>query len=338
MGVQYKCDNCGKRLKSVWKECPDCRQPVQQRIPMTIGTIGHVGHGKTALTSAITNYCENKFGDGIWSDDGNDIAPDIRHLEYRSSKRIYTHVDYRDHGEYVRHMIKGKDRMDGAILVVSARDAVMPQTIEHVMLVGKTGTSSLIVFLNKIDLLDYPGQADLVEKEIREILNSGGYDDNNIPFIRGSALKAVKDLRDKKETKDASCIEKLLNAMDNFFCDPCGKTDDLDAMNIDDVFDIEKHENAPQKKFKAIIYCLSKNENGRQYPVKNGERLDFYFDKSAVSCTVNMLNENNIEIHPGTYAQIICSLENPAIIKPYLPFSIRDDSKTIAFGQVLAEK
>jgi len=337
MGMQYKCVKCGKQLKSIWNECPDCKNPVQSRIPMTIGTIGQIGHGKTTLTAAIANYCENKFGDGVWSDDESASGDvDVRYIEYRSAKRTYTHIEYREHGEYIRYMIKGKDRMDGAVLVVSARDSVMPQTVEHAALAKKTGTSSIIVFLNKIDLLDYPGQADLVEKEIREILNANGYPGDDIPVIRGSAVKALKDLRDKKETKNTACIEKIVNAIDSYFQDPSRILAESGIINIDDVFDIENQESISNG-FKGIMYCLSRNEGGRQAPFKDGERVNFNIADTDVTGVINVLNANSkdAQIMPGEYAEIKCSMETPISVKKYLPFTVQEGKKTTAFGQIL---
>ena len=168
---------------------------------MNVGTIGHVDHGKTTLSAAITAYCAKKYGDKVLKYDEIDNAPEekargitinTRHLEYQSDKRHYAHIDCPGHADYIKNMITGAAQMDGAILVVSAPDSVMPQTREHILLARQVGVPKMIVFLNKIDLLDDPDLLELVEEEVRDVLESYGFP-RDTPIVKGSAFKALAD-------------------------------------------------------------------------------------------------------------------------------------------------
>jgi len=211
---------------------------------MNVGTIGHIDHGKTTLSAAITMYCGRKFGDKIMKYDDIDNAPEekargitinTRHLEYQSTKRHYAHIDCPGHADYIKNMITGAAQMDGAILVVSAPDSVMPQTREHVLLARQVGVPAIIVFLNKIDLLDDPELVELVEQEVRDLLNFQKFPGDEIPIIKGSAFKAMTEPDNAEATK---CLEELLDAMDNYFKDPERVTDKPFLMPIEDVFSI----------------------------------------------------------------------------------------------------
>ena len=210
---------------------------------MNVGTIGHVDHGKTTLSAAITMYCAKKFGDKQLKYDEIDNAPEekargitinTRHLEYQSDKRHYAHIDCPGHADYVKNMITGAAQMDGAVLVVSAPDSVMPQTREHILLARQVGVPKIIVFLNKVDLLDDPDLMELVEEEVRDVLESYGFP-RDTPIIKGSAFKA---LQDGASAEDTAPIQELLDQMDTYFDDPV-RDDQLPfLMPIEDVFTI----------------------------------------------------------------------------------------------------
>ena len=210
---------------------------------MNVGTIGHVDHGKTTLSAAITSYCAKKFGDKQLKYDEIDNAPEekargitinTRHLEYQSDKRHYAHIDCPGHADYVKNMITGAAQMDGAILVVSAPDSVMPQTREHILLARQVGVPKIIVFLNKVDLLDDPDLMELVEEEVRDVLESYGFP-RDTPIIKGSAFKA---LQDSASAEDTAPIQELLDTMDSYFEDPVRDEQLPFLMPIEDVFTI----------------------------------------------------------------------------------------------------
>ncbi len=211
---------------------------------MNVGTIGHVDHGKTTLSAAITMHCAKKFGDKVMKYDEIDNAPEekargitinTRHLEYQSEKRHYAHIDCPGHADYIKNMITGAAQMDGSILVVSAPDSVMPQTREHILLARQVGVPSIIVFLNKVDLVDDPELLELVEEEVRDVLNQYKFPGDKTPIIKGSAFKAMSEPDNPEATK---CIDDLLAAMDTFFPDPERDADKPFLMPIEDVFTI----------------------------------------------------------------------------------------------------
>ncbi len=209
---------------------------------VNIGTIGHVDHGKTTLTAAITKRQAEKFG-GEFVDYANiDKAPEERergitintaHVEYQTATRHYAHVDCPGHADYVKNMITGAAQMDGAILVIAATDGPMAQTREHILLSRQVGVPRMVVFMNKCDQVDDPELLDLVEMEIRDLLNEYGFDGDNTPIIRGSALKALEG---DKEANEA--IDKLMDAVDEWIPTPERDTDKPFLMSIEDVFTI----------------------------------------------------------------------------------------------------
>ncbi|MCR5763396.1 MAG: elongation factor Tu [Treponema sp.] len=210
---------------------------------MNVGTIGHVDHGKTTLSAAITSYCAKKYGDKLLKYDEIDNAPEekargitinSRHLEYQSDKRHYAHIDCPGHADYVKNMITGAAQMDGAILVVSAPDSVMPQTKEHLLLARQVGVPKIIVFLNKVDLVDDPDLLELVEEEVKDTVKSYGFAEDT-PIIKGSAFKALNASEDAANT---ACIEELLTAMDSWFDDPVRDDQKPFLMPIEDIFTI----------------------------------------------------------------------------------------------------
>ena len=209
---------------------------------VNIGTIGHVDHGKTTLTAAITKRQAEKFG-GEFVDYANiDKAPEERergitintaHVEYQTAKRHYAHVDCPGHADYVKNMITGAAQMDGAILVIAATDGPMAQTREHILLSRQVGVPRMVVFMNKCDMVDDEELLDLVEMEIRELLTEYGFDGDNTPIIRGSALKALEG-----DPKYVEAIDKLMDAVDEWIPTPVRDTDKPFLMSIEDVFTI----------------------------------------------------------------------------------------------------
>ena len=212
---------------------------------VNVGTIGHVDHGKTTLTAALTKTMAAKFGGDASAFEDIDNAPEERergitiataHVEYESEGRHYAHVDCPGHADYVKNMITGAAQMDGAILVVSAADGPMPQTREHILLARNVGVPNIIVFLNKADQVDDEELVELVEMEVRELLSMYDFDGDNIPIISGSALKALEG--DDSDIGSAA-VEKLVATMDEYFPEPERAVDGDFLMPIEDVFSIE---------------------------------------------------------------------------------------------------
>ncbi len=213
---------------------------------INVGTIGHVDHGKTTLTAAILNSLSlYGFGSSQKTVDQIDSAPEekargltisISHLEYETEKRHYAHIDCPGHADYIKNMITGAAQMDGAILVVSAVDGPMPQTREHILLARQVGLPSLVVFINKVDMVDDPEMIDLVESEIRELLNKYDYPGDEIPIVRGSALKALE--AKSKDDEAVKSIIELTKALDEYITEPQRDIDKPFLMGIEDVFSI----------------------------------------------------------------------------------------------------
>ena len=210
---------------------------------VNVGTIGHVDHGKTTLTAAITTVLAKHYGGAARAFDQIDNAPEEKargitintsHVEYDTPTRHYAHVDCPGHADYVKNMITGAAQMDGAVLVVSAPDSVMPQTREHILLARQVGVPKIIVFLNKVDLLDDPDLMELVEEEVRDVLESYGFP-RDTPIIKGSAFKA---LQDSASAEDTAPIQELLDTMDTYFEDPVRDEQLPFLMPIEDVFTI----------------------------------------------------------------------------------------------------
>jgi elongation factor Tu len=211
---------------------------------VNVGTIGHVDHGKTTLTAAITTIMAKKYGGTAKAYDQIDAAPEERergitistaHVEYESANRHYAHVDCPGHADYVKNMITGAAQMDGAILVVSAADGPMPQTREHILLSRQVGVPYIVVFLNKADMVDDPELLELVEMEVRDLLSKYDFPGDDIPIIHGSALKALEG-----DTSDIGvpAIEKLIETMDAYIPEPVRNIDKNFLLPIEDVFSI----------------------------------------------------------------------------------------------------
>jgi len=214
---------------------------------VNIGTIGHIDHGKTTLTAAITKYLALKGGAEFRAFDSIDNAPEerergitiaIAHVEYETDKRHYAHVDCPGHADYIKNMITGAAQMDGAILVVAATDGPMPQTREHILLARQVEVPYMVVFLNKCDAVDDPELLDLVELEVRELLTKNKFPGDEIPIVRGSALKAL-ETSGGIDDPAYGCIQELLDAVDNYIPTPERPIDKPFIMPIEDVFGIK---------------------------------------------------------------------------------------------------
>jgi elongation factor Tu len=290
----------------------------RKKIHMNVGTIGHVDHGKTTLSAAITMHCGKKYGDKVMKYDEIDNAPEekargitinTRHLEYQSEKRHYAHIDCPGHADYIKNMITGAAQMDGAILVVSAPDSVMPQTREHIILARQVGVPNMIVFLNKIDLLDDPELVDLVEEEVRDVLSANGFPGDKIPIIKGSAFKAMSEPDNPEATK---CVDELLEAMDSYFPDPVRDSDKPFLMPIEDVFTISGRGTV----------VTGKVERGLLKPMEEVEIVGIRATKKSVATSLEMFNKILDDVQAG---------DNVGILLRGV------DKKEVERGQVLAK-
>ncbi|MDE0023069.1 MAG: elongation factor Tu [Spirochaetaceae bacterium] len=212
---------------------------------VNVGTIGHVDHGKTTLTAAITQHCNLKFGDKLMKYEDIDNAPEekargitinTRHVEYQTDNRHYAHVDCPGHADYIKNMITGAAQMDGAVLVVSAPDSVMPQTREHILLARQVQVPSIVVYINKTDQVDDEELLELVEEEVKDALNEYEFPGDEIPIIKGTALRALENPGD--EDANTTVVE-LLDAMDSYIPLPEREVDRPFLMPIEDVFSIQ---------------------------------------------------------------------------------------------------
>src|SRR5512142_1136878 len=218
---------------------------VRKKPHVNVGTIGHIDHGKTTLTAALLKvqqkngmaqakaYADIAKG-GIVRDSTKTVTISVSHVEYETKTRHYAHVDCPGHADYIKNMITGAAQMDGAILVVSATDSVMPQTREHVLLARQVGLNHIVVFLNKCDQVEDPEMLDLVEMEVRELLNKYKFDGDNAPVVRGAALPVLNG-----DAKWEDSITKLLAALDSAIPDPQREVDKPFLMAVEDVFSIK---------------------------------------------------------------------------------------------------
>ncbi|MDY0375642.1 MAG: elongation factor Tu [Desulfobacterium sp.] len=380
---------------------------------VNIGTIGHIDHGKTTLTAAITKHASLLGHGTLVAFDDIDKAPEERergitistsHVEYETENRHYAHVDCPGHADYIKNMITGAAQMDGAILVVSADDGPMPQTREHILLARQVGVPSIVVFLNKCDMVDDEELIELVEMELQELLTKYEFPGDDTPIIRGSALRALE-----AETSDdpaAKPIHELLKVLDEYVKEPIRDTDKDFLMPIEDVFSISgrgtvvtgridrgiiktgeevelvgirettktictgvemfrklldegragdnvglllrgtKREAVergqvvakpgtitPHTKFKAEIYCLSKEEGGRHTPFFSGYRPQFFFRTTDVTGVLT-LPEGVEMIMPGDNAAIEAELIAPIAMEKELRFAIREGGRTVGAGVI----
>jgi elongation factor Tu len=215
---------------------------------MNVGTMGHIDHGKTTLTAAITKYCQFLGKAQFRAYDSIDNAPEekargitinIAHVEYETDKRHYAHVDMPGHRDYIKNMITGAAQVDGAILVVAAPDGPMPQTREHVLLARQVEVPSIVVYLNKVDQMDDPELLELVEMELRELLSGYGFPGDTTPIVRGSALKALESTSTDANAPEYASIKELLRVVDEYIPEPKRETDKPFMMPVEDVFSIK---------------------------------------------------------------------------------------------------
>src|ERR1700722_12499590 len=299
---------------------------------VNVGTIGHVDHGKTTLTAAILTVL-SKAGNGYSAQtkgvDDIDKAPEekargitisLSHSEYETPNRHYAHVDAPGHADYIKNMITGAAQMDGAILVVAATDGVMPQTREHILLARQVGVPKIVVFLNKVDMVDDKDLIDLVEEEVRELLDKQGFDGKNAPVIRGSGLKALENSAPGNEWSDR--IMELVKALDEYIPEPVRELDKPFLMPIEDVFSIEGRGTVVTGRIERGI-------------VKVGEEVEIVGIKDTVKTTVTgieMFNKSLQEGQAGDNAgvllrgtkkddvhrgQVLCK---PGSVKPHTEF------------------
>ncbi len=261
---------------------------------LNVGTIGHVDHGKTTLTAAILNVLHRAGKQATVKAVGDiDKAPEekargitisLSHSEYSSDLRHYAHIDAPGHADYIKNMITGAAQMDGAILVVAATDGAMPQTREHVLLAKQVGVPKIVVFLNKCDMVDDKDMLDLVEAEIRELLTKNGFDGDNAPVIKGSALKALEatGIDDEWSTK----VLDLVNALDTYIPVPVRETDKPFLMPIEDIFSIEGRGTVVTGKIERGI-------------VKVGEEIEIVGLKDTTKTTVTGIEMFNKQLNEG---------------------------------------
>ncbi len=264
---------------------------------VNIGTIGHVDHGKTTLTAAITMVLNKKYGGEIRSYDQIDNAPEEKargitintaHVEYETEKRHYAHVDCPGHADYIKNMITGAAQMDGAILVIAATDGPMAQTREHILLARQVGVPAMVVYVNKTDQVDDPELLELVEMEVRELLSEYGFPGDDIPIVMGSALKAM-DANGEPEAEECKSIIELMEAVDSYIPEPARPLDQPFLMPIEDVFTIEGRGTVVTGRVERGI-------------VKTGEEVEIVgiTDTRKTTCTgVEMFRKTLDEGHAG---------------------------------------
>ncbi len=311
-----------------------------------IGTIGHVDHGKTTLTAAITKVlAERVAGNVVENFEDIDKAPEERergitistaHVEYQTEKRHYAHVDCPGHADYVKNMITGAAQMDGAILVVAATDGVMAQTKEHVLLARQVGVPYIVVFMNKCDMVDDEELLELVEMEIRELLSEYDFPGDDIPVIKGSALKALEDPNGEWGDK----IMELMDAVDSYIPDPQRDTDKPFVMPVEDVFSITGRGTVATGRVEAGVLHVSDEveivgikEETRKVPFFNNYRPQFYFRTTDVTGVCN-LPEGTEMCMPGDNIEMTIELIHPIAMSQGLTFAIREGGRTVGSGRV----
>jgi len=296
---------------------------------VNVGTIGHVDHGKTTLTAALTTVCATKGFAQATAYDQIDNAPEekargitiaTRHVEYETENRHYAHIDCPGHADYVKNMIVGAAQMDGAILVVAATDGPMPQTREHVLLAKQVNVPRIIVFLNKCDMVDDEEMIELVEEDVRDLLEKNGFD-RNCPIIRGSALKAVENPTDAEG--DAKCIWDLLNALDTYFPEPERDSTKPFLMPVEDVFSIKGRGTVATGriergviKMNQEVELLGLGMDPKKTVVTGVEMFHKQFDEAEAGMNVGLLLRgiDRSEIERG---QVLCV---PGTVKTYSKF------------------
>src|SRR5438874_2641024 len=279
---------------------------------VNVGTIGHVDHGKTTLTAALTKVMAETYGGTFMAYDQIDQAPEEKargitistaHVEYQSKNRHYAHVDCPGHADYVKNMITGAAQMDGAILVVSAADGPMPQTREHILLARQVGVPCMVVYMNKADMVDDKELLELVEMEVRELLTTYKFPGEKTPIIIGSALKALEG---DKSALGVPSVVKLVEEMDRYIPIPKREVDKPFLMPV---------------------------EGGRQTPVVKGYRPQFYCRTTDVTGTIEL--PAGVEmVMPGDNIKMTIELISPIAMEDGLRFAIREGGKTVGAGVV----
>jgi elongation factor Tu len=334
---------------------------------VNVGTMGHIDHGKTTLTAAITKVLAEAGTGTAFTDFANiDKAPEERergitinvsHVEYETNNRHYAHVDMPGHADYIKNMITGAAQVDGAILVVSAADGPMPQTREHVLLARQVGVPAIVVALNKVDMVDDEELLELVELEVRELLSSYEFPGDDVPVVRVSALKALEGDADA-----AAGILELMAAVDSYVPEPVRDIDKPFLMPIEDVFTItgrgtvvtgkieqgaikvgeeieiiglrDTQKTTPHTDFLAQVYVLSKDEGGRHKPFFSNYRPQFYFRTTDVTGTIE-LPEGTEMCMPGDNTEMTVTLIAPIAMDEGLRFAIREGGRTVGAGSVI---
>ena len=305
---------------------------VRTKPHLNVGTIGHIDHGKTTLTSAITKalylkglaeYRDFYSIDKAPEERARGITIAIAHVEYQTEKRHYAHIDCPGHADYIKNMITGAAQMDGAILVVAANDGPMPQTREHVLLARQVEVPAMVVFLNKVDMVDDPELLDLVELEVRDLLNKYGYPGDEVPVIRGSALKAMESSNSDPDAPEYQCIWELMRALDEYIPEPVRPRDKPFLMPIEDVFGI---------KGRGTV-VTGRVERGVLRPGDEVEIVGFSYDvRRTVATSVEMFRKILDEALPGDNVGVLLRgverdevergmvLAAPGSIKPHTKF------------------
>ena len=308
------------------------KQKFERKKPhLNVGTIGHIDHGKTTLTSAITRVLSTKGWANWIPFDQIDKAPEekargitiqLAHVEYESEKRHYAHIDCPGHADYIKNMITGAAQMDGAILVVAATDGPMPQTREHVLLARQVNVPAIVVFMNKVDMVDDAELLDLVELEVRELLSKYGFPGDEVPVVRGSALKALECGCGKEECQWCGAIWQLIKAMDEYIPEPVREADKPFLMPIEDVFSISGRGTV----------VTGKVERGVLRPGEEVEIVGLRPTMKTVATSVEMFRKILDEALPGDNIGVLLRgvgkddvergqvLAKPGSIKPHTKF------------------
>ena len=327
---------------------------------VNIGTIGHVDHGKTTLTAAISKVLHEEYPDINPAYDFNqiDAAPEeqqrgitinIAHIEYQTAERHYAHVDCPGHADFVKNMITGAAQMDGAILVVAATDGPMAQTREHVLLARQVGVPRILVALNKCDMVDDEELIELVEEEVRDLLDENGFD-RDCPVIHTSAYGALHDDAPDHD-KWVESVKELMKAVDEYIPTPTHDLDKPFLMPIEDVFTISGRGTVvtgrvergqvlaapgsvtPHTKFEGEVYVLTKDEGGRHSPFFSNYRPQFYFRTTDVTGVIT-LPEGVEMVQPGDHATFGVELIQPIAMEEGLTFAVREGGHTVGSGRV----
>jgi len=307
---------------------------VRDKPHVNVGTIGHVDHGKTTLTAAITKVLAKKGKAQFISFDEIDKAPEEKergitiataHVEYESDKRHYAHVDCPGHKDYIKNMITGAAQMDGAVLVVSAADGAMPQTREHILLARQVGVPCVLVFLNKTDMVDDPDLVDLAEEDVRDLLNKYGFPGDDTPIIRGSALKALETDGDPENPAN-KCVLELVEAMDTYIPEPTRDLDKPFLLAVEDVFSITGRGTVATGRIERgkvntgdEVEIVGLRPDNRKTVVTGVEMFRKTLDEGLAGDNVGLLLRG-VERTGVERGQVICK---PGSIKPHTQFEAK---------------